>query len=130
MNYLLDSDVAIDYLNSKDSTINLLPLSSANNFFLSVISWLEISYGFKKSQSKKKLVLFEEMLNSLQIKIISVDINVARTYLDCRISLEDKKIPLADFDLFIAATALNNNLTLITRNIKHFKRITNLKLYS
>ena len=44
--------------------------------------------------------------------------------------LEDKKIPLADFDLFIAATALNNNLTLITRNIKHFKRITNLKLYS
>ncbi len=31
-------------------------------------------------------------------------------------------------DLFIAATAINNNLPLATLNYKHFDRITNLNL--
>lgn len=33
-------------------------------------------------------------------------------------------------DLFIAATALNYDLTLVTRNLKHFERVPNLKLVS
>jgi len=37
--------------------------------------------------------------------------------------------PLADNDLWIAATALAYDLTLVTRN-QHFRRIPDLKLYA
>ncbi len=33
-------------------------------------------------------------------------------------------------DIFIAATAVANNLCLATLNIKHFKRVENIKLYN
>jgi predicted nucleic acid-binding protein len=36
---------------------------------------------------------------------------------------------IPDTDLLIAATALAENLTLVTRNVRHFNRIPELKLY-
>jgi tRNA(fMet)-specific endonuclease VapC len=36
---------------------------------------------------------------------------------------------IGDFDILIAATALYHNLTLVTRNIKDYERIPNLKIY-
>ena len=36
---------------------------------------------------------------------------------------------IGDADILIAATALDNDLTLVTQNTRHFSRIPNLRLY-
>jgi predicted nucleic acid-binding protein len=36
---------------------------------------------------------------------------------------------IPDPDLLIAATALQHDLTIVTRNVRHFQRIPGLKLY-
>src|SRR5207237_5116099 len=36
---------------------------------------------------------------------------------------------ISDFDILIGATALHHDLTLLTYNTRHFKRIPDLKLY-
>jgi predicted nucleic acid-binding protein len=36
---------------------------------------------------------------------------------------------IPDFDILIAATALEYNLTLVTRNLRHFQRIPSLAIY-
>ncbi len=36
---------------------------------------------------------------------------------------------IGDFDILIAATAIQHHLTLLTRNIKDYQRIPSLKLY-
>ncbi len=36
---------------------------------------------------------------------------------------------IGDLDILIAATCLEHNLTLLTRNLKDFQQIPNLKLY-
>ncbi len=36
---------------------------------------------------------------------------------------------IPDADLFIAATALHHDLTLVTRNLKHFERVPGIRLY-
>jgi predicted nucleic acid-binding protein len=38
--------------------------------------------------------------------------------------------PIGDGDILIAATAVCNNLTLVTRNLPHFQRIPQLRLLS
>lgn len=35
---------------------------------------------------------------------------------------------ISDFDLLIGATAVANDMVLITRNVKHFQRIQNIKI--
>ena len=37
---------------------------------------------------------------------------------------------IEDMDILIAATALSHNLILVTNNVKHFKKIKELKLES
>lgn len=127
MNILLDSDIIIDFLNKK-RLITDLALKSNDKFFISIISWLEVEYGFKKSKISRKTHLFQDFIHNFQVQIISIDQEVAEKYLDIKINLENKNISLADFDLLIGATAITYNLSLITRNIKHFKRIKELKI--
>ena len=97
---------------------------------MSVISWIEIVYGFKKNKASNKIKIFQNLLEEFQIPVISIDEQVAETYLDVKIELEKKNNSLADFDLLIAATALSRKLTLVTRNKKHFSRIKNLQILS
>jgi predicted nucleic acid-binding protein len=42
--------------------------------------------------------------------------------------LEKEGFPLDDFDLVVGCCALAHNLTLVTNNVKHFKRIEGLQV--
>ena len=46
-----------------------------------------------------------------------------------RASLRQHGHLIPDMDVFIAATALEHDLALITRNTRHFERIPDLQLY-
>ncbi|MEK7633778.1 MAG: type II toxin-antitoxin system VapC family toxin [Patescibacteria group bacterium] len=130
MEILVDSDIIIDFLNNQSSAVNLLKDSFNNKeFFISIISWIEVVYGFKKNKASNKIKIFQDLLKDYRIQVISVDEKVAEKFLDVKIGLEKQRQPLADFDLLITATAIVNNLSLVTRNTKHFKRITGLDLF-
>ena len=49
-------------------------------------------------------------------------------FADIKAKLYAKAIRIEDMDLFIAATAIYNNLTLVTNNTKHFEHVPLLKL--
>ena len=59
-------------------------------------------------------------------------IPVTSDIIDCwakqraNLELQGKKID--SIDLLIASTALQNNLTIVTHNIKHFDRVPNLNI--
>jgi predicted nucleic acid-binding protein len=57
-----------------------------------------------------------------------VDFSVAETFGMIKSHLEFQGTPLDDFDLVIAASALANNLILVTNNEKHFRRVEGLEL--
>lgn len=129
MGILIDSDIIIDFLNNQNSAVSFFENSTPNKeFSISIISWIEVSYGFKKNKFSNKMKIFQNLLEDYQIRIISIDEKVAEIFLDIKINLEKQKQPLADFDLLIASTAIASNLSFVTRNIKHFKRIKGLNL--
>ena len=62
------------------------------------------------------------------LTVLPYDTAVARMYGAIDAKLHRMRLPLADADLQIAATALHHGLELVTGNIRHFERIPGLSL--
>jgi predicted nucleic acid-binding protein len=62
------------------------------------------------------------------VTVLPYDVEVARVYGALRAQLEAAGGVLADADLQIAATAVHHDLELVTGNLRHFRRITGLRL--
>ena len=125
--YLLDTDTII--FNLKGSLVvrkNLL-LHINDPIKVSVITLMELYYGAYKSQkvigNLAKIKTIEQSLEIIPVRIESVEI-----FGMLKSKLEKSGSRLDDFDLIIAACALAHNLTLVTKNEKHFQRIEGLKL--
>ncbi len=131
MGLLLDSDVIIDHLNNKSDYLSSIISISKEDLYISIINWSEIMYGIRKLKDPIKVTKqFTSFVIELNIKIFELDLKVADKFLDLKIDLEKKGSRLEDFDLIIGATAIVNNLTLVTRNTKHFVRIPNIQIYN
>lgn len=125
MKYLLDTDVVIDHLRRK----KILTEQLLNNGTISIITLGELIYGaYKSVHPQKSLITLKDDLQILDFEVINInEMNVAE-FGRIKADLEIRGERLDDFDLLIASTAIVNNLILVTRNIKHFKRIKELKL--
>ena len=118
---LVDSDIVIDYLRGFESAKSFFKESFQNrNLFLSVINIAEIYSGrdTKKPVKDHAIVSF---LNNFQIAVVTPTIAKSAGILK-----RDYNAPFAD--ALVAATALEYDFQLATRNIKHFKNIKRLKL--
>jgi len=101
-------------------------LQSPNNIAVSSIVVYELEVGIAKSSNPTKRM---EQLSQLleQINIIDFTQKEAKESATIRAELEKAGAPIGAMDLLIAGTAVANNLTLITRNLKEFELIPNLK---
>ena len=60
--------------------------------------------------------------------MVDVSRTVVETFALLRVQLEREGQRLDDFDILIAATALNLGYTLVTDNVRHFERIPGLRV--
>ncbi len=121
---LIDTSILIDYYRKTDKS-NSVWISLFNKgycFAISAISKYEIYSGATSSQ----LLFWDKILES--IKVISFDESTVNTAVSINTSLKKKRKQIDIADLFIAATAVNQNLPIATLNKKHFERIEGLLL--
>lgn len=128
MVYILDTDVIIDFLLKKGPGFSLVSKILNKKLFISVITWIEILYGIKKVKaSSKRSEQFINFIKDLDIEIIPINQEIGSLFTDFKVKLEERGEKLADFDLLIASTSKLYNLTLVTKNLKHFNR-TGIKI--
>ncbi len=126
MRYLLDTNIIIDHLKEREIINEDILLSGAG---ISIISLGELIFGAHKSNNpQKSLNQVEISLKILKLEVVNLNGEVVSEFGKIKADLEIKGERLEDFDLLIAATALVNGFTLVTKNLKHFKRIKDLKL--
>jgi len=70
------------------------------------------------------------MISCQVVVVLGVDLNVCETFGKLRHELRKRGEVIGDFDLLIAATALSNDLTILTNNVKHFKRVSGVRVLS
>lgn len=124
MTHLLDSDIIIFHLKEKFT----LPITLVTPPAISVITYAELLYGLTKSKSPKQRERFDSLLRDLQMVILPVTPAIIEHFIAIKVQLETSGEKLEDFDLLIAATAIEHNLTLVTGNKKHFSRVPGLSL--
>lgn len=128
MKYLLDTNIIIDHIRGRKEIQRKM---AKEGISVSIISYGELLYGAEKSVNKTKSIeIINELFRNLPIRITPLNEDIMKIYANIKAGLEIKGEKLHDFDILIAASALNNSFTLITRNIKHFGRIPNLKFIS
>lgn len=119
--YLIDTNIAIEYIGEAlpEKALSLLDNIIDRQFYVSVINKIEI-LGFADITENEELK-FRELINAA----IVLDLNeeIVNSTIELR---KHHKIKLPD--AIIAATVLENNLTLITRNIKDFRKIDGLEV--
>jgi predicted nucleic acid-binding protein len=77
------------------------------------------------SQRRARRATFvEAVLDS--IDIVPIDLDVSRVHARIWADLRARRARRRTNDLFIAATALHHNLTIATRNPRHFERVEGL----
>ena len=128
MIYLLDADWIISFLNGRSEAVEAVSQLADEGIVVSIITWGEIYEGLLAvPEPERRLAQFEEF--TLNLDLIAPDIVVARHYAQTRAQLRSQGLLIPDNDLWIAATALAFDLTLVSRD-DHFTRIPGLRLRS
>ncbi len=125
MNFFLDTNTLIYYFKDQGHVAkNLLAVSPKQIFIPSTVV-SELQVGIHKSTSpQKRTMQLHALLES--VSITSFGHEEALTAAKTRAALEAKGTSIGLYDILIAATALKNSATLITRNTKEFERVDGL----
>jgi tRNA(fMet)-specific endonuclease VapC len=128
MLYLLDTNACVSYLRRADSPVRqrLAQHNIADIVICSVV-YAELWYGALRNanpaQAQAQLASFLGNFVSLPLDDPAAEIAAA-----VRADLATKGSPIGPHDLLIAAIALANDLTLVTRNTREFGRVARLRL--
>jgi predicted nucleic acid-binding protein len=129
VSYLIDTDWVIDYLLG-DATAQSLLTSLPGDLAISIITYSEVYEGILRgSDSRRDEQGFRAFLR--RARILPITRAIARRNAAVRADLRSRGRTVRNrgLDLFIAATALTYDHTLVTRNRDDYKDISGLKLY-
>jgi len=128
MKFMLDTNICIYLIKQKPpKVLKYFRAYSVGEIGISSITLAELRFGVAKSQHIQKN---EEALAAfiLPLEIADFDEKAAKVYGDIRAALEKAGNPIGSMDMLIGAHALSLGITLVTNNVREFKKVKNLKV--
>src|SRR6185295_10716177 len=119
MPYLVDTDVLVDVSRNNQAAIDFLD-QLVDSWAMSIITALELIVG---SRNKKEVTQIDQLVAVYSAIPLTTEIGDSSYNLLRQFA---KSHGLRVFDSLIAATAIEKNLTLVSKNKKHFQMISNL----
>ncbi|MEP7364284.1 MAG: type II toxin-antitoxin system VapC family toxin [Acidobacteriota bacterium] len=122
--FLLDTNIIIDLLAGAQAVHS--HLEEAVEVFLPAIALGELFFGAAKSgRPAENLAKIERFASGRAI--VPCDLDVAREYGRVKQRLKEQGRPIPENDIWIAATAIRHEMTLVTRD-GHFNAVDGLQL--
>ena len=126
MSFLVDTDIASAYLQGNGKVFNRF-IQHSGGLYISILSVSELySWVYVADNPAKRESGLQAMLSD--VTALVVDDDVARQCGQIRADLQKKGTKVPTLDLLIAATALLNNLTVVTHNQRHFSLVPGLRI--
>ncbi len=125
---LVDTDILSFYFRGDTKVVERFHeyLKEFDQINISIISYYEILGGLKFKKAEKQLHGFEEFVNNNTIIHLSEE--SAKISGDKYAELRQAGITIGTSDILIAGIAIENDLTLVTNNEKHYQSIKGLRI--
>lgn len=124
--YMLDTNICIYIIRKRpDRVLEQFERCSSQQIAISVVTLAELQYGVERSSAKE---LNQRIVDEFaaRLEVLPWDEWAARAYGRIRRGLEEKGTPIGNMDLLIAAHALSQDLTLVSNNLREFRRVPQL----
>jgi len=127
MSYLVDTDWIINGLHGQSDAVSTLEEHRDNGLGVSIITLGEVyEGGYNNPEPKVHIASFQKFLALFTVLPLTED--TMRHFARLRALLRKQGNLIPDLDLLIAATAVEHELVLLTRNRRHFERVPELHL--
>jgi tRNA(fMet)-specific endonuclease VapC len=128
--YLLDTDWIVDVLHGQESATQTLLELASSGLAVSIITYGELYEGAYYSPRDPKAALAGLHAFLQGKELLPLTLAIMERFAQVRGALPRRiREQIGDMDLLIGATALEHDLTLLTRNLKDFQHIPDLKFY-
>ena len=127
MKYLLDTDTLIDVFKRAGNCLARLTPQNDSDIAISTINLFELEYGMAKSDNRIKMDSYVLSLFR-RYAVLDFDRSAGLQAGAIRALLHTRGTPIGPYDLQIAGIARSNNLTVVTRNVREFSRVPQLKV--
>jgi tRNA(fMet)-specific endonuclease VapC len=122
--YLLDTNICIFYFKEKYGLQKRLQQIGYENCAISEITLAELVYGAECSADiEKNMNVIENLIQ--RVRVLPV-LNAIGVYAKEKARLRKLGTMIDDMDIFIGATAIANNMILVTENEKHLNRLSEI----
>ncbi len=131
MGVLIDASVLIAYERGHLDLEHKLAGREDEEFFLSVITASELLHGVHRATEAhraRRSAFVEAILE--RFPILQPDLATARIHSEVWAGLSSAGVVIGSHDLWVAATAMAHGLTLVTENLKEFRRVPGLAVES
>jgi len=124
--YLLDTCIVIALLRKNPEVRDKILSVKRKNCFISEMTIAELYFGAAKSERYEKQVKDVYLILS-KFKVIPV-YRCFELYGKYKWELQKRGTPIGDIDILIGATAIKENLIMVTNNTKHFNNLPDIQL--
>lgn len=125
--YLLDTNILIYTIKNRPKKVREQFKRHEGQMCISTVTWGELVYGCERSsRAEENLADIEAMAARLEVSPFGRE--AAVHFGQVRAELHRKGKPIGPFDTMLAGHARSLGLTLVTNNMKEFKRVAGLRV--
>lgn len=128
--YILDTNILVGLIREEPVVLEHLRKVGTERCCMSVVSSQELLFGAYNAPSQyqeQELIRIGKVMRHFPVVPLPED---GHDFGRIKADLVKRGLIIDDFDISIAGTAIKNDLTVVTDNIKHFSRIEGLKVES
>jgi tRNA(fMet)-specific endonuclease VapC len=130
--FLIDSSVLIEAERGRIDLASHVRSRSGEQVFVSVITMSEVLFGahraLDEADRNRRTAVAEALF--ARFAVLAIDATVARLHARLKAHLAALGTPIGPHDLWLAATCLAHGLTMVTANVREFRRVPGLNVES
>ena len=126
MKFLLDTDSVSYALRGEGRIVEQILSRRRSELALSAVTLAELRFGAERRRSRRLQRLIDAFIGD--VTVVPFEAEAADRFGKVAAALVAKGTPIGVLDTMIAAHALQLGLTLVTHNLKHFRRVPGLEL--
>jgi len=131
MAFLIDSDWLIDYVTDRPEAGQILEGLAPEEIAVSIISYMEVYEGIERDPDSRAFAAkFETLLQRIPLVLVSPQVARRCARIRHNLRTQGRRVNQRALDLLVAATALEHNLTLVTRNVNDYRDIPGIQIYT